>query len=238
MKSPLSSWRRGIAEFLIIVIGVLVALAVDRWNQSRDERAQEREYLERLYEDVQADTATLSSILAGLVEKQESLESLAELTDGDPRSVADTADLINALATGTDYGWIIPPLRTVTFEDLTSTGNLGLIQEATVRAAVIEYYQNALHRANRVERRGTAYAPMVYSLVPPGILPQTGQSSGQAPAALEIDVTGIVDRLRSSDLQRQLAAERNYAAFAYNRLEVTRTEAVELLGILLAYLQR
>jgi len=238
MKSPSVDLRRGIAEFLIIVIGVLVALAVDRWNQSRDERVEESEYLERLYEDVQADTATLSSILAGLKEKQESLELLADLPVDSPLAAPDTADFLAALATGTNYGWIIPPLRTVTFEDLTSTGNLGLIRDATVRASVIEYYQNALHRANRIERRSTAYATTIYSLLPPGILPQTVQSSGPALDALAIDVASIVDGLRSSDFQHQLAAERNYAAFAYNRLEVTRTEAIELMGLLQECLQR
>ncbi len=238
MKSSAIDWRRGSAEFVIIVIGVLVALGVDRWNQSREDRGLEREYLDRLYEDVKADTATLSSILTGLENKQQSLALLADLTVVNPRSVEDTADFLAALATSTNYGWIIPPLRTVTFEDLTSTGNLGLIQDATVRAAVVEYYQNALHRANRVERRGTAYANMIYGLLPPGILPQTGQSGGPAVDERAIDVARILGSLRRSELQRQLAAERNYSAFAYNRLSVTRTEAVELLGLLREYLQR
>jgi len=235
LKSLSIDWRRGLVEFVIIVIGVLVALGVDRWNSTGEERALEREYLERLYRDVQADTASLGSILAGLEQKQESLLFLAELTAIAQRSVSDTAEFLAALSRSTSYGWIIRPLRTVTFEDLTTTGNLRLIRSAAVRAAAIEYYQNALHRANRVERRSTGYADLVYGLVPPGVLPQTGLSSGTDTGEV-VDVARVVSVLGTADLRRQLTAERNYAAFARDRLEITRNRAIELLEVLRAYL--
>lgn len=35
-------------EFVVIVVGVLVALAADRWNQGRMDTAAEAEYIARL----------------------------------------------------------------------------------------------------------------------------------------------------------------------------------------------
>ena len=43
------------SEFLIIVLGVLVALAVDNWNSNRMDLATERDYVERLAEEIKAD---------------------------------------------------------------------------------------------------------------------------------------------------------------------------------------
>ena len=41
-----------LAEFLVVVIGVLVALAVSAWWQSQQDRALERRYLEQLDADL------------------------------------------------------------------------------------------------------------------------------------------------------------------------------------------
>jgi hypothetical protein len=52
--------RRLVGEFLVIVIGVLVALAVDDWRDYRNERALEAHLLERLREDLRADAGDLA----------------------------------------------------------------------------------------------------------------------------------------------------------------------------------
>jgi hypothetical protein len=56
-------WPRLVAEFLVIVVGVLVALGVDQWVQDRQDRALEAEYLERLLADVRYDLDELAFIL-------------------------------------------------------------------------------------------------------------------------------------------------------------------------------
>ena len=45
------------AEFVVIVTGVLVALAVDQWRESRDDRLQELQLLESFVLDLQLDSA-------------------------------------------------------------------------------------------------------------------------------------------------------------------------------------
>jgi hypothetical protein len=50
-------------EFVVILLGVLVALAADRWNQSRLESLTEGLYLERLADDLRADSAIATEFL-------------------------------------------------------------------------------------------------------------------------------------------------------------------------------
>ncbi len=52
MEGSRRSVARISAEFLLIVLGVLVALAVDRWSESRADRELEVMYLERLRGDM------------------------------------------------------------------------------------------------------------------------------------------------------------------------------------------
>jgi len=43
---------RALGEIALIVIGILIAIQVDSWNQNRQERQQEQQYIQSLLEDV------------------------------------------------------------------------------------------------------------------------------------------------------------------------------------------
>jgi len=67
MSSPLgirASVPRLIAEFFVILIGVLGALAADQWAQDRENRGLESEYLERLRTDAEYDREEIQFVLA------------------------------------------------------------------------------------------------------------------------------------------------------------------------------
>jgi hypothetical protein len=59
-------YARWLGEFIVIVIGVLVALAVDDFRSSRDDRALEAYYLDRLQVDIASDTLQLATLVARL----------------------------------------------------------------------------------------------------------------------------------------------------------------------------
>ena len=45
-------WTGVFIELAIVVVGVFIGLQVDNWNQARQDRGLERQYLERLREDM------------------------------------------------------------------------------------------------------------------------------------------------------------------------------------------
>ena len=53
------NWRRLFAEFVVVAIGVMVALAVDNWNEDRKERILEGEYLAGIIADLDASAVSL-----------------------------------------------------------------------------------------------------------------------------------------------------------------------------------
>ena len=151
-----SGWRaKGrwfAAEYLIIVTGVLTAAAVNAWWQGRQEVTQERSYLVQLVEDLRQTERIMT--LADSAELRASraigrLERAFYLSERPPR------DSLLMWIYGSSW---IRPVRPVlgTAEALVSTGDLRLIRDDSLRAAVTAYLDDtrrlmAHHEASAAE---------------------------------------------------------------------------------------
>lgn len=72
-----------LAEVGIIVIGVLIALAVDRWKESRTDRELERHYLRGLKNDLTQDRLRLERHLSEIQEALDATETVLRIIRGD-----------------------------------------------------------------------------------------------------------------------------------------------------------
>ena len=247
MKKPEIRLGRAAGEFAVIVLGVLVALGVDGWNQGRKDSLLEGDYLQRLEEDVRVDTAMQGFVLTALSEKAEALELIAGLVDGADLVPEDSGPLLKALAKdGTAFGWGLPGLHSVTFEDLTDTGNMNLLRDLQVRARIITYYKNANHRLGRISRRQTDYPAYIFRIVPPMLLGAFPRTDPRAPGDLARrgetptrqlslsgrELTQLMGRLQTDEFRLALNAERNYAEFAREQVLDNLEKASDLLTVL------
>ena len=133
------NWTYAIGEVLLIVIGVSIALGINAWYEHRLDRITEREYLCRLYKDISNDINRFDRFSTRLERKTATLRDLLLETDESlmARSLTTLAD---DLATSDTVS--LTAIQTATFDDLRSTGNLVLIRNANVRAALADYYSN------------------------------------------------------------------------------------------------
>jgi hypothetical protein len=65
-------WTYAIGELLIVVVGVLIALAINVWNNERLERAQERDFIRRLLSDIEEDQRRFEFQLRAIDPKEDS----------------------------------------------------------------------------------------------------------------------------------------------------------------------
>jgi hypothetical protein len=243
------NWVRAVGEFAVIVVGVLVALGVDNWNQDREDLALEREYLQRLERDIRADSTMQEFLLSSLAEKADALDLVSHLIHGTGPGPDDLRQFLRALASsGMAFSWGFPVLKSLTFEDLTGTGNLGLLRDSETRDSIISYYKNANHRLNRIGNRHTQYPHLVYSIVPPEVIAAFPQTDPRAPEGLarqeaapqgELNLSGrevsdLMSLLRGSDFRRALNAELNFAQFAKLQVDDNLSHAADLLNFLRA----
>jgi hypothetical protein len=134
-----------LGELAIVVIGVLIALGVDRWNGEQDDEALERQYLARLSEDLASGESSLEGFLAR-VDRVIGAQALLIESLNDSESEKNWDSLVDEFiwASRQRGGSDIVDSRLrhdLAYQELINTGRLALIQEVDVRDAISEYYQ-------------------------------------------------------------------------------------------------
>jgi hypothetical protein len=141
----MASWRQwrwgpALGELLIVFVGILAAVQVDRLNESRKERAVLQDYLDRIIIDLDADAAFLE-VLTGRVQRgRVAVDNLLAWIDGEQPRPADSV-LVNTINSAWSWDFPTGP-RAGTYQDMLSTGSLSLIADSELRSALISYHEN------------------------------------------------------------------------------------------------
>jgi len=136
-----------LGELAIVIVGVLLAIAADRWNTGRQDRAAEEAYLVELEADLRSDTAALSEEIARAQRREAAARlMLSVVLEGAP--IADPVEFVSSVVNASTYGE--PVQSRETFDDLVQTGRLGLITDPNLRRELAEYY-------HFIERRSQSY---------------------------------------------------------------------------------
>jgi hypothetical protein len=223
-------WARIGGEFFVIVLGVPVALPVDAWNDARLDRIEEAEYLVRLEQDLRRDTAEYRFILDWMDRKETSLRRLDAVLNARTGDLADTDALFEDLSAASNFGWNVGSLSVrATFEDLRSSGKLGLLRDPDLRGLLVACRERSEGVHRRIEARRTQYPDIAYRLVPSS----RSVEANDFGAAERMDVENLrslLATLRESELPSHVVAETNRALFIRTVVSDLRDAAVELLN--------
>jgi hypothetical protein len=124
-----------LTEIVIIVLGVLTALALDAWYGRLVEAQDEQTYLSQLIEDLRETERQMQAAAARTVPAEESAAKLLRAVGGAIEPEADSIRVWLTLAAAVDNP--VPILGTA--EALVSTGDLRLVADAKVRAAITRW---------------------------------------------------------------------------------------------------
>jgi len=126
--------RYAIGEIFLVVIGILIALQINNWNENRKERLVEIKYLKNLKHDLQNDLFDLveyKSIRLGIVNAAHKLLKYAKLNQVD-----DVYGLDSLYVTVGMWYEFVP--NNNTFEELRSSGNLQLIKNDSIKNLLLD----------------------------------------------------------------------------------------------------
>jgi len=134
-----------IGDTIVVVIGVLLALAVSEWAKSIDNKSTTRSYLEAIIHDFE-ENAVLAETGASVARFQaDQGEWLLSVVSGDSTTV-DARRLIWAIES-TGYRYAEPYLKTA-WDDLISSGGLGSIRNPETRRLIGQFYRKQEQRGN------------------------------------------------------------------------------------------
>lgn len=139
------NWFAVAVEILIVVVGILLALQFDQWSQDRADRALEREYLQRLVEDLEIERGRIVDAIGSTENRLAAIRRL-EAYVKEPISASDRPATVPwALET---VSWrSFPKVNAFVFRELQSTGRLKLIRSVALRRALAEHYTEIEHDA-------------------------------------------------------------------------------------------
>ena len=212
---------RLLGEFLVIVVGVFVALAGESWYQSWSEGRGLEGYLDRLTGDLAADSAAFEFVLERLDRKDSHLDATAAVAAGlaEPDS-----SLFETLRGTNSFAFRTPTAQRATYDDLIATGNLRLIRDDEVRAGIGGYYDHIEQQWERIDRQRTDYPHMVNRLAP------SYWESGALAAAGPRMRQQALDSIRTLRFMNLLSAEWRLSTFQQIVAQDALDRVTELLG--------
>lgn len=140
-------------EIILVVIGILIALQINNWNQNRKDRILETEYLTRLRADIEFDHGWLDFYFINRYNRKvEGLKKGKAYFQGE-LVIKDTLQFLNDIGYGGVFGHASWGLSKNSYNELISTGNLTKIENDSLRTEIIKYYENS----NAVVETSKAY---------------------------------------------------------------------------------
>lgn len=163
-------------EILLVVIGILIALQVNNWNEDRIEKAEATEFRLRLLDDLYEEIALMDAVIeyANIVHEHAdgaiNVFESGDITDGES-----TDSFLIDLYQASQIQEVSQP--NATYQELLSSGKIGLIRNDSLRSTIINYYSydwsNSI--AFRVE---DPYRENIRKVIPSSIQTQIREGCG------------------------------------------------------------
>jgi hypothetical protein len=131
-------WTAALIELVIVVLGVFIGLQASNWNQERTTAGQAANFAERLKADLREEDWCYQLQIAYNHQVLASADRAAGALEGKV-TISDEALLINAYR-ATQYRQ--RPRRRSTYDELISTGTIGLIRDRTLRDTAMRLYNS------------------------------------------------------------------------------------------------
>ena len=216
-------------EFVVIVFGVLAALAVDEWRSEREDRITEYEYLARIRADIQSDIDNFERLEDIFQSKAETIKNLME----HPESALFAIDPLKLMEGLNNSSYVaLPDSRSTTFDELMSTGRLALLENVEQRDALSRYYSGFEHISAILSNPVGNYRRLLFETIQPDLLKRSRLTGN--PVELS-DIQSDVERLiLHPDFLPAANAEIVYANSLLYFLQQYRRQAEQVLDLLSA----
>jgi len=130
--------KYAIGEIVLVVIGILIALQINNWNEQRKERIQEKIYLKRIEVELSTDLENILNSISVNKSRIQRAEFLLRAIDK-PQLAEDSSSYFIKSIEHVGYNFR-PIISDNAFEELKSSGNLSLISNEALRATLQKYY--------------------------------------------------------------------------------------------------
>lgn len=153
-----------IGEILLVVVGILLALQINQWNQNRINRNLEVKYSENLLVDLLKDQQSLESALKRLNTSASMAESLiSQLNQSIPFS---DSLLLAMLSTQLNIYPFYPSKTTI--NEINNNSHLKLFRDESIKTDISKHYDRVIDRLDNLKVIETLTAERIGEIFPTG----------------------------------------------------------------------
>ncbi len=134
-NKPIKYMRYAIGEIVLVVIGILIALQINIWNEERKSKKTAKNYIEKIKNDIILDTLEINGWIVSSNAKMQEVESYYLFFKSRDWTIQQIID--SCVSTG--YIRYIP--KNSTYNDMLSSGNSTLLDE-NIRKELSELMQD------------------------------------------------------------------------------------------------
>ena len=130
--------RYAIGEIVLVVIGILIALQINNWNETRKFNSLKKVYINRLIDDLKQDTLQVNVLIDDLENRQ----LIIETAINDLNTANDDNFSIQSIENYFKDGWNMLDFTpsASTYSDLSQTGNMNVFRNSELTDLIKNYY--------------------------------------------------------------------------------------------------
>ena len=156
------NWTAIWIEFVLLVAGVFLGIQVSNWNEQRVTDKKAAMFTERLREDLRVEVWRFNAINFYYDDVMANARRTLAALEGS--STLSNEALLIAAYRATQYAEFVQ--YRATYDELTSTGNIGLVSDLSLRKIASEVYGTALYQNVKDEGINSRYRTAFRMLVP------------------------------------------------------------------------
>ena len=126
-------------DVLVVITGIFLGMQVTEWNEDRQEHMLEESYYEQLIIDLKEDI-TIGERAIMFAKDNDNYANLLFKAIDDPEFTPEDPTYFMLSTARAGYAYI-PTTNQQTYTELTSTGNLRLLRDVTLKRKIVGYYR-------------------------------------------------------------------------------------------------
>ena len=213
-----------------MVIGILIALQINNWNEQKKAKAVTKVYVNNLIDDLAKDTLMYSVQIKAAQTKFQYSKEIKEYING-TKIIADTSAFIVNLQSIARL--LLPSVNSNTYKDLISTGNIKLIHDKKIIDAIRDYYsdQQDWWYMDYKNQLVNGYLPLAVDVIPmhlhEEILKNEIASTFQDFSDKAL-LNNKVENYTKEDVRQIMSALKDNTAFNFQLKRITRSHLVQV----------
>jgi len=147
-NKPVKYLRYAIGEIFLVMVGILLALQVNNWNENRKEHILEKKIYSDLYNSLQTDSIQLVRIIDSLNTSLQAQETLFNTSFSEIKRQNNPKKLLREISKGVfsffpKYG---------VYNLITTNGSLSLLESERIKSSLVELYDYSYRRYENIDK--------------------------------------------------------------------------------------